>query len=185
MPPKRKSAVLEPVIDLTGDQPEPQQAAQAAAGPSAVEPATKKARPSDVGEGSSTTARKGGAAAAPASWRDVVLEGEEEGCVPVYDDCNDIRRKIRALQKEPGFKVTHWLRDIGNINNNSYQRFMKASGPTGGAENGTYYAAYVYFEKRRIAEGKKKSPKRLRIEAEHPGGLPLEDRRRVWVFMPR
>lgn len=61
---------------------------------------------------------------------------------PISDDCNDIRRKIRTLMQEPGFKVRHalypipmnivlithiqitaWLRDIGNINNNSYQRF--------------------------------------------------------------
>lgn len=86
------------------------------------------------------------------------------------------------MQKEPGFKVTQWLESIGKINNNSYQRFMKATGPTGGAGNGTYYAAYVYFEKRRIAEGKKKTPKRLRAEGEQAGGLPREDRSHVWVF---
>ena len=41
---------------------------------------------------------------------------------------------------------------------------------------------YVYFEKVRIAEGKKKTAKRLRNEAEHMNGMPLEDRRRMWVF---
>ncbi|KAI0814735.1 hypothetical protein BC629DRAFT_809819 [Irpex lacteus] len=101
------------------------------------------------------------------------------------DDCNDIRRKIRTLMQEPGFKITAWLREIGNINNNSYQRFMKASGPTGGAENGTYYAAYVYFEKRRILEGKKKSAKRIRSEDEFPNGRPLRDIKHVWVIGPR
>ena len=44
---------------------------------------------------------------------------------------------------------------------------------------------YVYFEKVRIAEGKKKTPKRLRNEAEHPFGMPREDRRHVWVFTGR
>ncbi|PIL32078.1 hypothetical protein GSI_06783 [Ganoderma sinense ZZ0214-1] len=155
MPPKRKSDTFE-LLDPTADQP---------------------------GEGPSSGAKKGKKAAElPKKWFEVVLDGEDEGNVPIYDDCNDIRRKIRALQKEPGFKITQWLETIGRINNNSYQRFMKATGPTGGAGNGTYYAAYVYFEKRRIAEGKKKSAKRVRAEEEQGGGLPREDRSRVWVF---
>ncbi|KAI0309423.1 hypothetical protein OF83DRAFT_1072064 [Amylostereum chailletii] len=81
-------------------------------------------------------------------------------------------------------QVTPWLEQIGKVNSNSYQRFMKASGPTGGATNGTYYCAYVYFEKRRIAEGKKKSAKRIRSEEEQAGGRPLQDRRKMWVFGP-
>ncbi|KAM5538158.1 hypothetical protein V8D89_008045 [Ganoderma adspersum] len=157
MPPKRKSDAFEP-LEPTADQAD----ASVPAGPAA-----KKARVSDAGEGSSSGAKKGKKAAEP-----------PKKC----DDCNDIRRKIRALLKEPGFKVTQWLETIGKINNNSYQRFMKATGPTGGAGNGTYYAAYVYFEKRRIAEGKKKSAKRIRAEEEQGGGLPREDRSRVWVF---
>ncbi|KAI0374288.1 hypothetical protein BV20DRAFT_1049112 [Pilatotrama ljubarskyi] len=137
MPPKRKSDALEPVLDLTGDSSEEVQERAAVV----AEPAPKKARKADAGEGSSSGAKKGKSADAPKNWRDVVLEGEEEGDVPIYDDCNEIRRKIRALQKEPNFKVTHWLKEIGNINSNSYQRFMKATGPHGGASNGTYYAA--------------------------------------------
>ncbi|KAF8587504.1 hypothetical protein K439DRAFT_1338089, partial [Ramaria rubella] len=101
------------------------------------------------------------------------------------DDCNEIRRKIRLLQKEPGFKITHWLRDIGGINSNSFNRFMKASGPTGGAENGVYPAAYKYFEKVRIASGKKKTSKREQNEQSHPSGLELRDRKHVWVFTGR
>ncbi|EIM92563.1 uncharacterized protein STEHIDRAFT_143897 [Stereum hirsutum FP-91666 SS1] len=121
---------------------------------------------------------------APKDYKDIKLDGEDEGEVPIYDDCNEVRRKIRLLQKEPGFKVTHWLKEIGGVNSNSYGRFMKATGPTGGAENSTYYGAYVYFEKRRIAEGKKKTAKRERNEIEHPGGMPREDRGRrgYWVF---
>ncbi len=58
------------------------------------------------------------------------------------DDCNEIRRKIRLLQKEPDFKaclalgslrveldvsqVTPWLKQIGGINSNSFQRFSKS-----------------------------------------------------------
>ncbi|OJT11055.1 hypothetical protein TRAPUB_12426 [Trametes pubescens] len=179
MPPKRKSEVLEPV-DLTVDTPEAESEDDYA--PAVVKPAAKKARKSDVAEGSSSGAKKGKTADEPKKkWFEIKLEGEEEGDLKIYDDCNDIRRKIKALQKQPDFKVTHWLQAIGNINNNSYQRFMKASGPTGGASNGTYYAAYVYFEKVRIAEGKKKTPKRIRNEQEYLSGMPTEERRGMWV----
>jgi len=109
----------------------------------------------------------------PSSWRDIKLEGEDEGDVPIHDDCAEVRRKIRLLQKTPGWKVTHWLQDIGGINNNSFGRFMSAKGKNDGAANGTYYAAYVYFEKVRIFEGKKKTAKRLRNEAEGLNGFPL------------
>lgn len=42
--------------------------------------------------------------------------------------------------------------------------------------------SYVYFEKVRILQGKKKTPKRLSNEVEFPGGFPLETRRNVWVL---
>ncbi|KAF8308084.1 hypothetical protein DL93DRAFT_2142728 [Clavulina sp. PMI_390] len=123
-------------------------------------------------------------AAAIAEELDAFERDVQNDRVEIYDDCNEIRRKIRALQKEPGFKITHWLREIGDINSNSYGRFMKLSGPTSGAENGVYPAAYIYFERRRIKEGKKKTAKRLDNEHTHYNGMPLEDRRRrgVWVF---
>ncbi|TFY83396.1 hypothetical protein EWM64_g609 [Hericium alpestre] len=145
--------------------------------------APKRARVSEAGDAvpveasSSKGKKKAKEPEEPKKWQDIVLEGEAEGDVPIYDDCNEIRRKIRLLQKEPGFKVTHWLKEIGGINNNSFGRFMKATGPSGGASNGTYEAAYIYFEKRRIAEGKKKTPKRIRNEETRANGLPKEQPR--------
>ncbi|KAL0951005.1 hypothetical protein HGRIS_007747 [Hohenbuehelia grisea] len=183
MAPKRKSDVLDTLdavetSSLKENKPEVELA-----------PIFKKARASDASEAESSSkpvkakakGKKAAETAAPTRWQDVVLEGEDEdGGVPVYDDCNDIRRKIRALQKTPGFKVTHWLQEIGKVNSNSFGRFMKASGPTGGASNGTYYCAYKYFENVRIAEGKKKTPKRISQEATHHGGMELQERRYVW-----
>jgi len=161
MPPKRKSDAVE------ADTPAVEKRSKV----------QKKSKTSDASEASASQETE-----KPKTWNEVVLENEdEEGGVPVYDDCNEIRRKIRLLQKQPDFKITTWLRDIGKVNNNSYQRFMKASGPTGGAGNGTYYAAYVYFEKVRILEGKKKTAKRQRNEVEHPDGFPLVERRHLWV----
>ncbi|KAI9057093.1 hypothetical protein FKP32DRAFT_1598581 [Trametes sanguinea] len=187
MPPKRKSEALKPDIDLTVESEDVASHAGSKDDGTAVvaERSAKKARSSDAGEGASPGAKRGKKAEKPwQSWRDVVLEGEKERAVPIYDDCNEVRRKIRRLLRQPGFKITHWLKEIGDINYNSYQRFMRATGPTGGAENGTYYAAYVYFEKVRIFEGKKKTAKRIRNEKEHPGGLLREDMniwRWVWV----
>lgn len=40
----------------------------------------------------------------------VVAEFDPEA--PIYDDCNDIRRKIRAHLAE-GNKITHFLEEIG------------------------------------------------------------------------
>jgi len=163
---------------------------------SAKTPAAKKARVDkddedfDAGDEEIKVTEKAkpkGKAKKPAEkmdWKEIKLPGEDEGEVAIYDDCNDIRRKIRALQKTPGFKITHWLRDIGDVNSNSYNRFMKLSGPQGGAENSTYEAAYIYFEKVRIAENKKKTAKREANEREWTGGLPQEGshrRRYIWV----
>ncbi|KII93199.1 hypothetical protein PLICRDRAFT_170979 [Plicaturopsis crispa FD-325 SS-3] len=188
MAPKRKSDVLEqplapPIAVLEEGAPTDAPAAKENV------PVAKKARTSDASGDAATKPKpkgkgkaKDAAPAVPVKWTEVKLDGEDEDAVPVYDDCNEVRRKIRLLQKEPNWKVTHWLKEIGGINNNSYSRFMKETGPDGGASNGTYKAAYIYFEKVRIAEGKKKTAKRSRNEIEHPNGFPLEARRRyMWV----
>ncbi|KAG9043046.1 hypothetical protein FS837_010099 [Tulasnella sp. UAMH 9824] len=106
-------------------------------------------------------------------WEDIVLEGELEGEVEVYDNCDEIREKIDELRATPGFKVTRWLRQIGNINSNSFRRFMAMDGYRSGAGNITYYAAYLYFEKKRIWEGKPKSEDRLWNEDNYPDGFEL------------
>jgi len=168
MAPKRKSDVMELSSDSKSEE---QQELQ-------VAPIFKKARVSE-GSGSSGSEEK---PAKPRTWQDIKIPGEDEGGVPVYDDCGEVRRKIRLLQKTPGWKVTHWLRDIGGINSNSFSRFMREKGKTDGASNGTYYAAYVYFEKVRILEGKKKTASRINNEGNQPNGFPLENRRYGYFF---
>ncbi|KAJ3517381.1 hypothetical protein NLJ89_g543 [Agrocybe chaxingu] len=127
-----------------------------------LDPPTKKARKVSTGSEASTSTSK------PTSWKDIVLpEENEDGGVPVYDDCSEL---------------TPWLRDIGGINNNSYNRFMREKGKNDGAGNGTYYAAYVYFEKVRTLEGKKKTKTRENNEAVYPNGFPLQNASRyVWI----
>ncbi|KDR85138.1 hypothetical protein GALMADRAFT_233782 [Galerina marginata CBS 339.88] len=178
MAPKRKSDAMDssdqttaPVVDVN------------TAGDSSVKvlaPSVKKARVANTTVASDSTSK-----ARSQSWKDVKISGEDEDGVPVYDDCAEVRRKIKLLQKTPNWKVTHWLKEIGGINSNSFNRFMKEKGRTDGASNGTYYAAYVYFEKVRILEGKKKTATRISNESTHPNGFPLENRRHVWAFTGR
>ncbi|KAJ7275243.1 hypothetical protein B0H12DRAFT_1086361 [Mycena haematopus] len=130
-----------------------------------VAPAKKKARVGGAQSSSSSTGKA-------KSWQEVELEKNADGSgVPVYDLPGDVRRKIRALLSTPGFKVTHWLEEIGRVNSNSYNRFMRAKDKWDGMSNGTYYCAYVYFEKVRIAEGKPKSAGRKKNEKENPKGF--------------
>ncbi|RDB28828.1 hypothetical protein Hypma_015372 [Hypsizygus marmoreus] len=177
MPPKRKSDALDlpPAEGLTESVKENDKL---------VVP-VKKPRKSDASvDASGSKSKDEGKLEKPKTWQDVKLVGEDEGPVPVYDDCAEVRRKIGLLQKTAGWKVTHWLKEIGGINNNSFGRFMKEKGRTDGASNGTYYAAYVYFEKVRILEGKKRTAKRISNESTMPDGYPLENRRRGWVLGP-
>ncbi|KAF7310056.1 hypothetical protein MIND_00378600 [Mycena indigotica] len=137
------------------------------------QPNRKAARKSDASTASSSSSTR--------SWKDIQLEGDDEGEVPVYDTPGEVRRKIRLLLKEPSFKVTPWLKEIGNINSNSYRRFMAEKDAQSGKGNGTYYAAYVYFEKRRILDGKAKTPTRVANE-KMAGGFELRDRKGMWVL---
>ncbi|KAI5837773.1 hypothetical protein DFP73DRAFT_566647 [Morchella snyderi] len=116
----------------------------------------------------------------------VQLPGEEEGEVPIYDSCDEIRRKIRAFFRDPKYaKVTQkrFREEIGNVNSNSYRRFMEKKGEGSGAENGTFTGAYIFFEKKRIYENKPKGKKRIESEQDYPLGRPLEDdnRGRKWI----
>ena len=58
----------------------------------------------------------------------------------IYEDCNVIRRKIRALLAS-GVKVTHFLKWI-DVNSNTYGRFMSYTKPYQGSDSSLYDAAY-------------------------------------------
>jgi hypothetical protein len=118
------------------------------------------------------------------SFLDITLPGESDGSVPVYDTCTQIRVKIKNLLEkhkdkpenaQPGEfakngKPKPWTAkafcDAIGVSTKSHGAFMKKSGHMGGAENHTYYGAYVFFEKKRIFEGAKKSAARAKIESE-------------------
>ena len=105
---------------------------------------------------------------------DIHIDGEDTDTVPIRDSCGEMRKKISSYLRRKGVKQTELLRafkdqyhtdkqplrmDSGRLN-----KFRAAQGPDGGNTNTIYYAAYVFFEKLRIKEGKPKSQHRLDME---------------------
>jgi len=148
--------------------------------------------PSEDATGSSKPAKKakasGTAAQAGGDLLSVSLPGEEEGKVEIYDSCDELRRKINAYIRSGTTKAA-FIREIVRaaesedypikIQSKQLGDFLALRGATGGNSSKVCYASYVYFEKKRIAEGKPKSKHRLGMEdawgAE--GGLSRELRR--------
>lgn len=109
---------------------------------------------------------------------DIHLDKEERDAVPVYDTCDDIRNKIRAFFRQPNCTQAALLRKLGAqyilapraLRSPQVNTFMKQKGPLEGNSSGIFYAAYVYFEKLRIKQGKKKSAKREEMEKKWGAG---------------
>lgn len=109
---------------------------------------------------------------------DIHLTDEETEELPIYDTCDDLRKKIEAHLRNPGITQAGFCRTIGkaynpqrNFQSKQLSDFLKKKGPTAGCESGIYYASYVYFEKLRIKRGEKKSKKRLQVEDNVPEGM--------------
>lgn len=104
----------------------------------------------------------------------IELPNEEGGNVPVYDTCNEVRRKIRALIGKEGVTQAAFAREISKTFRDgrtaspaNLRYFLGQKGPRGGNTSTTFYAAYVFFEKQRIKSGKPKSKLRLEMEDVH------------------
>ena len=118
------------------------------------------------------------------------LDGEEDETVEVYDTCDELRKKIAAFLRDEGVTKTAFLRTLGNmfpepkkIQSKSLQDFQSKSGPLAGNTSRVYYAAYVFFEKLRIKEGRKKSKAREETEARwaSEGGIQRERAREMYT----
>ncbi|KAF7959251.1 hypothetical protein EAE96_002765 [Botrytis aclada] len=101
----------------------------------------------------------------------IKLDGESTTSVPVYDSCDEVRKKIRAYLREPGVTQAAFLREIAKtypeekrIQSKVLNDFLGKKGPSAGNTSSTYYAAYVFFEKVRIRDGKPKSKHREEME---------------------
>jgi hypothetical protein len=123
--------------------------------------------------GGSTTAVNSFAAPS-AAWRTVKLEGEDEDAVPIFDTCDEVRRKINAHLRKPGVTQAAFLRVLfeqftGPRKPKALQaaqltKFRGQKGPVTGNTSSVYYAAYVFFEKERIAAKRPKSGHREDME---------------------
>jgi hypothetical protein len=123
---------------------------------------------------------------------EIYLQGEETDEVPVYDDCDEIRRKINAHMKTPGLTQAQFCRDLyaqlkapkcKGIQSKQLTDFRGAQGSNAGAKSSVFYAAYVYFEKLRIAQGKPINNHREHIFNIYPGGFPRDaDDRTTWFI---
>jgi hypothetical protein len=121
-----------------------------------------------------TNAKAGSETANGKDLSDIHLEGEEEDDVPVLDTCDEIRKKINAHLRKDGIIAAAFLRDLQaqyhtakaptKIQSSQLTKFRNRKGPTSGNTSSVFYASYCFFEKLRIAEGKKKSDHRLDME---------------------
>jgi hypothetical protein len=100
------------------------------------------------------------------------LRGEEDVRVPVYESCDVVRKKVRDHLRDPAVTQASFLRALARsypdptkkIQSTSLSRFQGQSGANAGATSSVHYAAYVFFEKLRIRNGKPKSKHREGME---------------------
>ncbi|KAK6845989.1 hypothetical protein PG987_001177 [Apiospora arundinis] len=132
-------------------------------------PPKKKSRSSIGGKDAGKTDKQKAAEAIDVG--DVKLEGEDEGDVPVYDTCDELRKKVRAFLKKDAVTqaalcrgISACLPDDQVVQARQLTAFMGKSGPTVGNHSPIFYGGYVFFEKLRIKEDKPKSKFRLEME---------------------
>ncbi|KAF4970560.1 hypothetical protein FZEAL_10012 [Fusarium zealandicum] len=135
---------------------------------------------------SPASAKKAKTAATGAALPDISgieLYGEETDKVPVFDTCDEVRHKINAHLKTPGLTQAQFCRDIyaqlhqpkcKGIQSKQLSDFRGMKGPLAGAKSTVFYAAYVYFEKLRIAQDKPKTEHREDMEDIYPTGMRRE-----------
>ena len=102
---------------------------------------------------------------------------------PIYDDCDDVRKKSLEFMAAHGISTVEFLRRIGNVNAKSWKDFVIMKGERKGASNSSYVKAYRFLEKLRMHKGEEKSAKRIKSEKDQPGGFPLKhDNGMRWVI---
>jgi hypothetical protein len=118
----------------------------------------------------------------PTAGSSVTLDGELSDTVPVYDTCDEIRRKIKIYLDTPNITQASFLRCLMAqyhtttkvIQSVQLSRFRSMHGPDAGNTNPVFYAGYVFFEKERVAAGKPKSDTRRKMEEIYPRGVDVE-----------
>jgi hypothetical protein len=127
----------------------------------------KKAKTVDARDGKGTTKND----EPKQDVSDIHLEGEETGEVPIYDTCDEVRRKINAQFRDSSMTQAAFLREIAKcipgtpeLSSRRLKTFLNNKGPRAGSDSPIFYGAYVWFEKLRVKAGKKKNKKREEME---------------------
>lgn len=138
-------------------------------------PPKKKARASTGPKDTGKTEKQKAAELLDVS--DVTLEGEEEGDVPVFDTCDELRKKIRAFLKRDGATQAGLCRAISallpgdqTVQARQMTTWLGKKGPVQGNTSPIFYGGYIFFEKLRIKENKKKSKFREEMEEIYKAG---------------
>ncbi|KAK4917459.1 hypothetical protein LTR49_014679 [Elasticomyces elasticus] len=154
----------------------------ATGGPPAVQPLQQR-------DANLPTPRKGGKAKAPTSsssdkhvvtaseLSSIHLGGEEEEQVEIYDTCDDVRKKINDHLKNTTRAA--FGRELAELLPNDTVQELE--------DTPAYYAGYVFFEKLRVKQGKKKSVKRQKMEDawESKGGVPREGSHNKHIYLKK
>ncbi|KAK8109331.1 hypothetical protein PG984_015132 [Apiospora sp. TS-2023a] len=113
------------------------------------------------------------------------LPGEETDEVPIHDTCDVVREKIDEhlatyrVTQAPFCRIihAHGLKSptrCKGIQPKQLSDFRHKDGSNAGATSIVFYAAYVYFEKIRLAQNRPKSEHRLEMEKRWPDGFDRE-----------
>lgn len=103
---------------------------------------------------------------------EVLLDGEEDGEVEIYETCDSLRAIAAAhLAKDDVVQAT-FLREVSKCFGDNPKKmsaaqlrsFMGKEGAHSGSSSAFFYGAYVYFEKLRIKNGEEKSEFREDME---------------------
>ncbi|RPB26603.1 hypothetical protein L211DRAFT_781152 [Terfezia boudieri ATCC MYA-4762] len=130
-------------------------------------PVTKTAAVASAGD----DVEPGSAAGHPLEIVDSDIAESDDDIIPVFDSCDEVRRKISAHLRQPGVTQAQFLRDIAallgqdvKIQSKQLSDFRSKTGALAGNTSRVFYGAYVFFEVLRLKEGKPKSKHRLEME---------------------
>jgi hypothetical protein len=104
----------------------------------------------------------------------IIIPGEESDAVPVYDTCDEIRRKISAHLRKDGVTQAAFLRNVvaqfhtekgpSQLQGRQLSGFRGKKGAVAGCTSPVFYGSYVFFEKERIAANAPKTKHREEME---------------------
>ncbi|KAI3324215.1 hypothetical protein HD806DRAFT_494452 [Xylariaceae sp. AK1471] len=117
------------------------------------------------------------------------LQGEETKQVPVFDTCDEVRKKIRAVLRHAEVSQAALCRTITaeclpndrKLSSTQLASFLGKEGSMSGNTSIVFYGSYVFLEKRRLKEGKPKSKFREEMERIHPNGVDTDSEERYWT----